>query len=236
MPGTYDIRVSYVGYAPKTIKEVRVVGGITYPLNVELSTDFTLPEIVVQDKKFFEEKATNTTKVIDAGEISKLPVKGIENIASLTAGVIKSEGSGGADGNATINVRGGRGGEVLYIIDGVAQNDIYTGVNNAQLSNSAIDQLSAQIGGYEAKYGQAQSGIVNVTTKSGDPTYAVYGDVLTSSFTDSHGFNLYTMNLSGPIIPGEQDHTIFLSGERGWFLDADPSAVWNCNPNQRNRF
>lgn len=225
VPGTYDVRISYVGYGPKVFKEVRIVAGITYELNAELSSEFQLEEIVVTGKKLFEEKSTNTTKVIDASEIAKIPVKGVANIASLQAGVVKSEGSGGADGNATINVRGGRGGEVMYIVDGVAQNDAYTGSNYSQVSNSAIDQLSFQIGGYEAKYGQAQSGIINVTTKSGNPTYSVFGDVLTSSFTDDYGYNLYTLNLSGPIIPGEKDHTIFLSGERGWNLDGSPSAI-----------
>jgi hypothetical protein len=224
-PGTYDVRFSYVGYAPRTVQEVRIVAGITYELNVEMSTDFTLPEIVVQDRKFFEEKSTNTVKVFDSEEIGRLPVKGVEKLASLQAGVVISEGSGGASGNATINVRGGRGGEVLYIVDGVPQNDIYTGANYSQVSNSAIEQISFQIGGYEAKYGQAQSGIVNVTTKSGDPTYAFFADVLSSTFTDDYGYNLYTANLSGPIIPGINSHTIFLSAERGWFADQDPRAI-----------
>ena len=224
-PGTYDVRFSYVGYANKTIQEVRIVAGVTYELNVELSTDFTLPDIIVEDRKFFEEKATNTVKVIDSDQISRLPVKGVTNIVSLQAGVVSAEGSGGQDGNATINVRGGRGGEVLYIIDGIPQNNVLTNVNPAQLSDFAIEQISFQVGGYEAKYGQAQSGIVNVTTKSGNPFYTIYTDVATSEFTDDYGYNIYTLALSGPIIPGNTDHTIFLSGERNWFLDADPPAI-----------
>ncbi|MCC6548844.1 MAG: carboxypeptidase-like regulatory domain-containing protein [Ignavibacteriaceae bacterium] len=224
-PGTYEVKVSYVGYGPKTIQDVRIVANITYELNVELSTDFTLPTIEVSSKKFFEEKSTNTTKVLDADQISKLPVKGVEKLAGLQSGVVIQEGSGGADGNATINVRGGRGGEVLYIVDGVPQNDILFGGNSAQVSNNAIDQLSFQIGGYEAKYGQAQSGIVNVTTKSGSAKYSFFGDVLSSTFTDDYGYNLYSANIGGPIIPGNANHTMFLSGERGWFGDANPRAI-----------
>ena len=48
-PGTYSAKVSYVGYAPKTIQGIRIVANLTYELNVDLSTDFTLPEIVVED-------------------------------------------------------------------------------------------------------------------------------------------------------------------------------------------
>ncbi len=226
-PGTYEVKVSYVGYAPKTIQEVRVVANITYELNIDLTTDFTLPEVVVVDKKFFEEKSTNTVKVIDSEQISRLPVRGVQNLASLQSGVVIQEGSGGQDGNASINVRGGRGSEVLYIVDGVAQNNLYNRQTVSQVSNVAIDQISFQVGGYEAKYGQAQSGIVNVTTKSGQPYYNIFIDVQSSQFlkTDNYGSNLYSGSLSGPIIPGIPEHTIFLSGERGWFLDADPPAV-----------
>lgn len=224
-PGTYSLKVSYVGYAPKTIENVRMVAGITYELNIELTTDFTLDEIVVIDRKFFEEKATNTVKVIDSDQISRLPVKGITNIVSLQAGVVKQEGSGGIDGNATINVRGGRGSEVLYIVDGVPQNNVFSGANSSQVSDNSIEQVSFQVGGYEAKYGQAQSGIVNITTKSGQANYNIFADVISSQFTDDYGYNQYNINLSGPIIPGNSNHTIFLSAERGWFQDADPSAI-----------
>src|SRR5574338_93121 len=224
-PGTYEVKVTYVGYAPKILENIRVVAGITYELNIQLSTDFTLDEIVVVDRKFFEEKATNTVKVIDADQISRLPVRGVTNIASLQSGVVIQEGSGGQEGNATINVRGGRGSEVLYIVDGVPQNNLYNRSSVASVSNVAIEQISFQVGGYEAKYGQAQSGIINVTTKSGQPTYTILTDLVSSSYTDDFGYNLYAGTISGPIIPGIAEHTIFLSAERGWFQDADPSAI-----------
>jgi len=224
-PGTHNVKVSYVGYAPKTIQGVRIVANLTYELNVDLSTDFTLPEIVVEDTKFFEAKSTNTVKVIDGDMISRLPVKGVTNIVGLQSGVVIQEGSGGVDGNATINVRGGRASEVLFIIDGVPQTNVFNGVNRSQVSDDAIAQISFQVGGYEAKYGQAQSGIVNITTKSGQPNYNIFADVITSDFTDDYGYNQYTLNLSGPIIPGNANHTIFLSGESGWFKDSDPVAI-----------
>jgi len=224
-PGTYDVQISFVGYTSKVIQGVRVIPGVTYELNQTLSAGIAMDEIVVSDKKFFEEKSTNTVKVVDADQIDRLPVRGVTKLASLQAGVVMAEGSGGADGNGTINVRGGRGGEVLYIVDGVPQNDSYFGTNYSQVSNSAVDQLSFQIGGFEAKYGQAQSGIINITTKSGSPKYNFYADVLSSSFTDSYGYNLYTVSFGGPIIPGIKEHTFFLSGEKGWFLDSDPRAI-----------
>lgn len=224
-PGEYSVKVSYVGYGEKEIQNVRIVAGITYELNVELSAGIELTEIVVTDKKLFESQATNTVKVIDSDQISRLPVKGVENLASLQSGVVISEGSGGAGGNATINVRGGRGQEVLYVVDGIVQNSSLWNQNFSQVSNSSIEQISFQVGGFEAKYGQAQSGVVNVTTKSGSPNYSFFADALTSSFTDEYGYNLYTANVGGPILPGLNDQTFYLTAERGWFLDGNPSAL-----------
>ena len=224
-PGTYEVKFSYVGYAPKTIQNVRVVAGVTYELNASLTTDFSLPEIVVQSNKLFEEKATNTVKVFDADQIAKLPVRGVTNIASLQAGVVVQEGSGGVSGNAALNVRGGRSSEVLYIVDGVPQTNLYNRGNVSQVSDNAIDQISFQVGGYEAKYGQAQSGIISITTKSGDPTYKISGEAVSSYYLDDYGYNLYSANISGPIVPGIKEHTIFLSAERGWYLDSNPSAI-----------
>lgn len=223
VPGTYEVEIKSIGYKTKIVEEVRVVGGITYELNATLSKgDIQLKVVEVKAKKLVEEKATNTVKVVDANDIARLPVRGVENVAALQAGVVKS--GEGADRNATLNVRGGRGGEVLFIVDGVPQNDIFGGGNASQVSSSAIEQMTFQVGGFEAKFGQAQSGIISVTTKRGSPTYAVFGDVVTSSFTDIYGYNLYTLNLSGPFVPGNADHTFFISGERGWFREPNPSS------------
>ncbi|HSD62981.1 MAG TPA: TonB-dependent receptor, partial [Ignavibacteriaceae bacterium] len=224
-PGTYQVKFSYVGYAPKTIQNVRVVAGVTYELNIDLSTDFTLPEIVVQSNKLFEEKATNTVKVFDAEQISRLPVRGVTNIASLQSGVVSQSGSGGVTGNATLNIRGGRGSEVLYIVDGVPQTNLYNRGSVSQVSDNAIEQISFQVGGYESKYGQAQSGIISITTKSGNPYYKIFGEAVSSTYLDNYGYNLYSGNISGPIYPGLSEHTFFLSGERSWTKDSDPPSI-----------
>ncbi|MDP4176317.1 MAG: TonB-dependent receptor [Bacteroidota bacterium] len=236
-PGTYDVKISYVGYAPKVIQGVRIIPSVTQDLNIQLTAGLTTETVEVLGKKLIETGQTNTQKVIDADEISRLPVQGVERLASLQAGVVMSEGSGGAEGNANINVRGGRSSEVLYIVDGVPQNDVYTGSNYSQISNAAIEQLSFQIGGYEAKYGQAQSGVITVTTKAGDPNYSIYLDGVTSSFTDKYGYNTYTGDISGPIIPGNANNTFFVSVERGWYLDADPKAVnFSFNSNVKRQY
>lgn len=226
-PGTYDVKVAYVGYTQQLLKQVRVVAGVTTELNAKLTPSaIEVGEMVITvERPMFEAKSTNTVKVYDSKEIAQLPVRGVQKVVSVQSGVVTAEGDGGVAGNATLNVRGGRGTEVLYIVDGVAQNDILTGDAEAQVSDNAIEQIAFQVGGYEAKYGQAQSGIVNITTRSGSANYTAFIEGVTSSWTDDFGYNLYSANVSGPIIPGDGANTAFLSFERGWFKDAYPNAI-----------
>jgi len=226
-PGNYDIKATYIGYRAEVIKNVRLVAGITKEVNFNLtSSAVEVQEVTVEaERVFFEAKATNTVKVLDAEAIGALPVRGVVQALALQAGVVMTEGSGGATGNPTLYIRGGRGTEVLYVLDGIPQNDSYTGTNYSQISQGAIAQASLQVGGFEAKYGKAGSGMMNITTKTGGSKYTASAEAVTSSFTDDYGYNIYDMTLSGPLYPTWKGQTFFVSYERGWFADQSPSAI-----------
>jgi len=110
--GTYTIKASYVGYEPSEQKNVVVKNFQVVELNFELESDFTLAEcIVVSERPLIEKSNTNACRVISSEQISKLPVRGIDNIVPLQSGVVSND--------ATIHIRGGRSSEVSYVIDGV---------------------------------------------------------------------------------------------------------------------
>ena len=100
--GTYTIRASYIGYKPVELKDIRIKVFQIEEVDFQLKTDFTLSEIVVIDSKYKEVRSTNTVRVMDAAEISRLPVSGVSNIQSLNSG---------------ISVRGGRGNDVVSYIE-----------------------------------------------------------------------------------------------------------------------
>ncbi len=221
--GKYDIKFAYLGYSAVTVKEVMVAADLTKTVDMALSElEIEVGEIVVQaERPLFEKGATNSVKVIDSDQIANLPTRGIENVAALSAGVAKTDNSGGETRNATLNIRGGRGNETAYIIDGVMVNDAGSGGASGQIAQSAIDQISLQVGGFDAKYGQAMSGVVNTVTKTGSDKYAVGAEVITSEFTDNFGYNLYSLNASGPVY-GIKDLSFFGSIERTWVKDSNP--------------
>lgn len=226
-PGTYELEASFIGYNKTRIKNVRVVADLTQELNFALVAEALAAEelVIIAERPVFEKNATNTVRVVDSEELSKLPVRGASSAVALQAGVVSAEGSGGVDNNATVNIRGGRGNETAYYVDGVLQNDILFGSNSGQISNEAIEQVSMQVGGFDAKYGNAQSGVINVTTKRGADRYQYGAEVVTSEATDDYGYNIYNVSMAGPLLPGNTNHSFFALYERNYFADGNPTAI-----------
>jgi len=239
--GDYSVKATYVGYKEVQYTGVRVSVGHTTNLDVELeesTLEFGDAIIVTADRDLIRRDETNTNIVTRAEDIAVLPVRGIQQIASLTAGVVKAENSN------VMNIRGGRGGEAAVYVDGVLVNDPYNNAVRVYLPNDAIEEMSVQTGGFNAEYGDAMSGIIITTTKSGSKKYSGSAEVITDGFlstsdkqlgTYSYGFNEYTASLSGPIYPGG-DHTFYFSGARRWKQDQTPSYGWAENANKPAAF
>ena len=164
--GTYTVKASYVGYKPVEQKDVIIKNFQVVELNFELDADFTLCEIVVVDQKYFEQKSTNTCKVISSENIQNLPMSGVNNLTSLQSGVVTN--------NATINVRGGRSDEVLYMIEGVPTN-----VSGYEACYSYIKPNSEE-------YEQVDENVFKESFKAPLSTFAV--DVDAASYTNVRRF------------------------------------------------
>ncbi|MBK7630477.1 MAG: von Willebrand factor type A domain-containing protein [Ignavibacteriales bacterium] len=167
--GTYTIKVTYVGYAPFEKKDVTIKNFQVVELDFELETDFTLSEIVVVDQKYFEQKATNTVKVVDSEMINKLPVKGTNNIMSLQSGVVVNDRS--------INIRGGRVDEVGYYIEEV---QVQAGVYESRYSK--INPINTS----NEEYAEVDENVFNNSFKTPLSTFAI--DVDAASYTNVRRF------------------------------------------------
>ncbi|MEM8556538.1 MAG: TonB-dependent receptor [Bacteroidota bacterium] len=180
-PGTYTLIASYIGYAQKSITGVRVNVDLTTSVDFELQEEaFEGQEVVVTaDRDLVRRDLTSSEFRVTSETIENLPVQEVGDILSAQAGVTTSGGG--------IHIRGGRSKEVAYFVDGVRVSDAYDGSVSVQIENDGIEELQIIAGTFNAEYGQAMSGIINVVTK--DPanefsgnidvfsgTYAVTGD------------------------------------------------------------
>lgn len=210
--GTYDVQARFVGYQENTVSGVNVSSGYTQEVNFALSEGVDLGEIVVEyERPLIQKDAVGVPKIVDAEQIVNLPVRGATAVAAIQAGVVNDEGSG------TLNVRGGRGAEVTYYIDGVKV------VGTAALPQSAVQEQEMIIGNISARYGDAMSGIINITTKSGSSKFFGSFEGITSESLDDFGYNLASVALGGPVVGDNVN--FFFAAEYLSQADSNPRAI-----------
>lgn len=226
-PGVYTVSAIYIGYNTQQVQDVHVKVDLTTKLNYDLEEAILESEtvIVIADRPLIQKDATATAAVVTAQEIEAAPIESFSEIALTKAGV-----SVGPSGQ--LHFRGGRAGEVAYLVDGVNGTNAFNGQISVEVATNAIQEAAIILGSFNAEYGQAMSGVINVVTKEGGPVYEgrvsfQTGDVVTSHseiFTEEieniDPFNTYETeaNLSGPF-PGLGDLLTFnLSGR--WFKDS----------------
>jgi hypothetical protein len=212
--GVYNLKAAFVGYKPVEVTGLRVIQGQTMTQDIVLEqTPLKIEEVTVT-------AATNplvprdqvTTKQIVSGDfVKQLPVGQLNQILSLQPGILPSTTPGAQSG---LQVRGGRGDETATYIDGVPVSPGYRGTNSRsrggggtlftelQVGVNAFEDASVTTGAYGAEFGNAQSGILNVTTRSGGPK--LQGDIRLESDAmwsknTSTGYNQIELGLGGPI-------------------------------------
>lgn len=207
-PGTYTLRASYIGYQSITISNVRVSTDLTTEI------DFGLPpegiEVgtveIVADKPLVVKDNTNKVRITTSEDIEALPVRGVNNIIGLSAGVVLQDNN--------VFIRGGRLDEVGYYLEGVSVNDPMTGGNAVNVVQDAVEEIQVQAGGYTAEFGGANAGIIRQQLKTGSTEIKAAVEYITDNigFEGSssdysgderlgaywYGYNEFTASVGGP--------------------------------------
>src|SRR5574338_245935 len=216
-PGRYDVKFSFIGYETVVVQNVEIIVDQTTLLPVELNSQtIQVDEIVVTARTpLIQKDVTSSISVITREEIDALPVSTFTELLSLQAGVT---GSG-----SNLHVRGGRSNEVAYMIDGTIVVDPLLGGLATDINNDAIQEMSLLSGTFNAEYGNALSGVVNIVTRDGADKFSAKLEARTSEFGVDRYSSLHENringSLSGPILSTE--YNFFLSGEvdkRGSYL------------------
>lgn len=200
-PGTYDVKISYVGYNPVVIHDVKVLVDRNTSLTRSLeATTLEMDEMVVEaERPMIQKDLTSTMSVISRENIEALPVANFTELLSMQAGVV---GSGD-----NLHVRGGRSNEVAYMVDGMYVQDPLLGGLATNISNDAIEEMSLLSGTFNAEYGNALSGIVNIVTREGGDKLSGKAEVRSSEFGVKRysdlGEKFYTINLNGPLFSND---------------------------------
>jgi outer membrane receptor protein involved in Fe transport len=156
-PGTYTVAISSVGYKKALVKNVMVKIDLT--TNIDLKLEPTIEvgkEVIIQaERPLVQKDLTSSSVTVSSDELQMMPVENVQQVINLQAGVV-----GG-------HFRGGRTGEVAYLIDGLSINNPANGNVGLTLENASVREMEVISGTFNAEYGQAMSGVVNIVTQDG---------------------------------------------------------------------
>ncbi len=228
-PGTYNLKASMIGYTAQSMIDIVV--------NIDRTTiaDFKLEQgsistsevVVIAQKPVIRKDLTSSIVEINAKEINISPQRDVQSMLKQQRGILLGYNKLGKEGlNDTntpsdeLHIRGGREGETAFTLNGIVVTDpVWGGAQFIQNSSgNYIDEFNTLAGTFNAEYGNAMSGVINVVAKKGSQNK--YNADL-SLYTDKFGIDKYNQNTvqgsigtGGPVPLTNGNLTFYFSGER----------------------
>ncbi|MGB2867401.1 MAG: carboxypeptidase-like regulatory domain-containing protein [Bacteroidota bacterium] len=156
--GKYDLQASMLGYQRVVQRDVIVNSGRTTNADFNLSTTtIEQREVVIEaTRPDVEREKTSTSVIIRADDVGSIAgMRDVNDVIGLAADV--------TDGH----FRGGRSNEEYYTLQGMGIVNPLDASAAFRPIVSAVEEIEVITSGFDAQYGNAQSGVVNITMKEG---------------------------------------------------------------------
>ena len=176
-----------------------------------------------------ETESNTIGRNMDAKAFQALPTgRNYASIAQLASGVNTDDSD---SRQASITVYGSTGLENSFLVDGANTTGVEIGNQGKVLNFEFIQEVEFKSGGYEAEYGGAQGGILNVVTKSGGNQFHgdAFGYINRNALQASNQHLDETTAAGIPIGFSKSDYGADLGGfivcDRLWFFGAYDRSI-----------
>lgn len=176
-PGTYKVTASAVGYAKKSVINVRVGTDQIVTIDFDMQSEaIGLEEVIVEaQQRTVDPSQTSAKTRITSDELLSLPIRQVSDIIATSASVYKGF------------IRGGKQNETKTIIDGIDVTDqfyapsadiymVYNGVTRQRESNksslvdltiTSVEEANVLTGGVGADFATATAGLISYSLREG---------------------------------------------------------------------
>jgi hypothetical protein len=242
--GQYDLCVQSPGFSPYANSAILVSIGRVVQIVVRLAPAAVQQQITVSEQPPpIDPTETTEATTIDQERIEELPVvsRNYLDFVLLAPQLTRSNIQGATGGQSALadsgfSFAGLRSRSNSLYIDGVENNDEFTGSARTELSPETVQEFQVVSNGLSAESGGGASGPINVITKSGINT--LHGDAFTfvqngalnardplTNETGAPDLNRFRAGLSagGPIVRGRTFY--YLAGEQEGARGDDSSLI-----------
>lgn len=167
--GNYNVRVTKPGFGAKLYELLPVTVNRVLTFDIELSVSQAREEVRVSAAApLLDATVSGSGSTITPGQIEDMPINGRNylDLMQLVPGVaVNRQIDAGMDGATPI--LGERGGNAIYLIDGMPNSNQIDGGPASPFDQNSILEFQVLTAGYKAEFGRGSGGVVNVVTKGG---------------------------------------------------------------------
>jgi len=170
-PGQYALTVTAKGFAKVVVKQLTLTVGQAAQYAVTMQVAAAETEITVTgEPQLIETSKSSTSTTIGQRRIENLPINGRNYVNfSLTNSQLQRDvaPSIGAAPTSGLNFGGQRARSNAVNVDGMDAVDNSVNGIRSTISQEGVQEFQILTNGYEAEYGRASGGVINIITKSG---------------------------------------------------------------------
>ena len=226
-------RYGFVSLAPGTYKITVDAGanfslfeqdGLTVTVGQEAEFDPQLnlrgvatTTTVTAETTIIEENKTEVSNTVDQRRIDNLPINGrdYKNFTLTDSRTTRDVSPTiGPAPNSGLNIGGARARSNMVSVDGADAVDNSVNGIRATVSQEAVQEFQMVLSNYNAEYGRATGGVINIVTKSGGNEF--HGDAFVfgrnKSFQARNPFSGQIDPTSGDLVPVKQPYTRIQTG------------------------
>ncbi|MBA2304876.1 MAG: TonB-dependent receptor [Acidobacteria bacterium] len=227
-PGIYEVKATLQSFAVTTVPKVELALGRTLRVDLVLQVGTMKESVTVSGAPLIDISSSAVATSIVRKDFDNIP-KGRDflTIAKLAPGANDETKLGG------LSIDGASGAENVFYVDGLDVTNLTTGVSGKSVLADLVEEVQVKSSGYDAEYGGAIGGVINVVTRSGSNRFTgegnVYftGDALQAKRTPTLRLGLTNSNIAETVTYPKDDSTqtepgFMLGGpilrDRVWFF------------------
>jgi Carboxypeptidase regulatory-like domain len=219
VPGTYKLHVEGgSNFAPFENSSVVLTVGSEIVVNVTLGLGTQTQSVTVTTESApIETTRSESAQAVDERQIDNLPINGRNYVnftlinSQVTRDVSPTIGPAPTSG---LSISGARGRGNMVSVDGASAVDASVDGIRSTVSQEAVQEFQMILSNYNAEYGNATGGVVNIVSKSG--TNDIHGDVFgylrNTNFQARNPFSFDVDPNTGDLVPIKQAYTRVQTG------------------------
>jgi hypothetical protein len=203
-PGIYDLTVTSTGFAKFTAQvEVTVASAVTVEPQLSVSNQTTTIEVVAAGGVEVNTQTQELSQIVNTQQMAELPslTRNPYDFVQIAGNVSGGDRTAsGFDQNNTgrgvgFSINGQRSSGTEVLLDGVENLDLFTASLGEQIPLDSVQEFRVITNDFDAQYGRASGGVVNVSTKSG--TNSLHGGLWEFNRLSAYTANTFQNAVTG---------------------------------------